>query len=271
MVPSRHGVRVLRSAAPLMLAVVLGCSQGSGSADTATTVGAPTTIAPATAAPATTAAPTTTSTTLPPDEDLVPCPETQFREQFKTKVRMLRCTQTWALGLFDRDTWNCDSDGCDDTRVFKLENGSWVKKATCYLDAPLTPDRRRCYIPDVGVATDADLPPANIACKIWPENSALRWIDETGCPLDESVIEAAINTKCESWTPNEQLPLEPCDSGPMVKKMQRALRAKGYSVDIDGFNGPGTVKALARFQSDAGLQRSGIVDKDTWAALTKGP
>lgn len=269
MVTSGVNIRVRRSAVPLMLAVLLGCSQGGG-ADTATTVGAPTATEPTAAAPVTTVAPTTTSTTLPPDENLVPCPETQFREQFKTKVKMLRCTQTWALGLFDRDTWNCDSDGCDDTRVFKLENGSWVKKATCYLDAPLTPDRRRCYIPDVGIATDADLPPANIACKIWPENSALRWIDETGCPLDESAIQAAINTECESWTPSEQLPLEPCDSGALVKKMQRALRAKGYSVDIDGFNGPRTVKALARFQSDTGLRRSGIVDKDTWAALTKG-
>jgi len=248
----------------LALLILVGCSQGAASEATTTTATPATTAAPA---PTTTIAPATT-TTLPPDENLVDCPVAQFREQFKTKVKMLRCTETWALGLFDRDTWNCDSDGCDDTRVFHLENGAWVKKATCYLDAPLTPARRRCYIPDVGVATDADLPPANIACKIWPENSALKWIDETGCPLDEQVIEQTIATKCETWTPNEQLPLEPCDSGPMVKKLQRALRAKGYSVDIDGFNGPGTVKSLAKFQSDSGLKRTGIGDEATWQALT---
>ena len=75
------------------------------------------------------------------------------------------------------------------------------------------------------------------------------------------------SAKCDGWTPNEILPIEPCDSGPLVRKIQRALRDAGYPVQVDGFNGPGTVRAIALFQKDRNLRRSGIVDQTTLDAL----
>lgn len=181
---------------------------------------------------------------------------------------MLRCTQTWALGSFDKDTWKCGPDGCTDTRVFNLRGGQWVNTATCYLDQPLTEKRRRCYVPDVGLATNAELPPSNIACVIWPLNADPKWVDETGCPLSDEAINRILTTKCDGWTPNEMLPIEPCDSGPLVRRIQRALRDSGYPVQVDGFNGPSTVRAIALFQRDKNLRRSGIVDQSTFDTLT---
>lgn len=249
-----------KSLAVVCLALLVGCA---GSTDSSpTTVAAPS----STAAPATTAAPTTT-TTLPPDETLVECPTKEIAAQFDKRMRMLRCTQTWALGSFDTDTWKCGPDGCTDTRVFNLRGGTWVNTATCYLDQPLTEKRRRCYVPDVGLATNAELPASNIACVIWPLNADPRWVDETGCPLSDEAINRILSTTCDGWTPNEILPLEPCDSGPLVRRVQRALRDAGYPVQVDGFNGPGTVRAIALFQKDRGLRRSGIVDQATLDAL----
>ena len=54
---------------------------------------------------------------------------------------------------------------------------------------------------------------------------------------------------------------------PEVKAFQRALVKAGYPVDTDGFFGDGTVSVLLRFQKEKGLDVSGVVDADTWAAL----
>ncbi|MEY2966381.1 MAG: putative peptidoglycan binding domain [Actinomycetota bacterium] len=251
-----------RSVVVVFLALIVGCS-GSSDVVPSSTTGEATT----TAAPATSAAPTTTTTTLPPDETLAECPTADIAAQYGKRMRMLRCTQTWALGSFDTDTWKCGPDGCTDTRVFNLRGGTWVNTATCYLDSPLTEKRRRCYVPDVGLATDAELPPSNIACVIWPLNADPKWVDETNCPLSDEAINRILSTKCDGWTPNEFLPLEPCDSGPLVRKVQRALRDAGYPVQVDGFNGPGTVRAIALFQRDKDLRRSGIVDQTTLDTL----
>jgi peptidoglycan hydrolase-like protein with peptidoglycan-binding domain len=53
----------------------------------------------------------------------------------------------------------------------------------------------------------------------------------------------------------------------LVRKIQRALRDAGFPVQVDGFNGPGTVRAIALFQKDKDLRRSGIVDQTTLDAL----
>lgn len=55
--------------------------------------------------------------------------------------------------------------------------------------------------------------------------------------------------------------------GPNVKELQRALK-----ISADGIFGPGTKKAVIRFQLGSGLSADGIVGKDTWSLLrTRGP
>jgi hypothetical protein len=64
--------------------------------------------------------------------------------------------------------------------------------------------------------------------------------------------------------------LEPGDTGPQVKALQRALVQLGYSVGtIDGTYGPTTETALKQFQTAAGLTPDGVFGPTTRAALIR--
>jgi hypothetical protein len=54
------------------------------------------------------------------------------------------------------------------------------------------------------------------------------------------------------------------DKGAAVKAIQ-----KGLKLTADGDFGPGTKKAVEKFQGSNGLPVTGIVDKDTWSKLVK--
>jgi len=65
-------------------------------------------------------------------------------------------------------------------------------------------------------------------------------------------------------------PLVPGDTGDMVKALQLALIAHGYSVGPAGANGNfggDTLSAVEAFQSDASVQVQPRCEKTTWAAL----
>ncbi len=57
------------------------------------------------------------------------------------------------------------------------------------------------------------------------------------------------------------------DKGPLVETLQKRLNAAGYSVVVDGDYGPGTLSAVAAFQSDKGLIVDGVAGPKTTAAL----
>jgi peptidoglycan hydrolase-like protein with peptidoglycan-binding domain len=54
-----------------------------------------------------------------------------------------------------------------------------------------------------------------------------------------------------------------------IKKMQTALNAHGASVTVDGKMGPKTKSALMAFQKANNLKMTGMMDKETAAALMK--
>ncbi|GIV97552.1 MAG: N-acetylmuramoyl-L-alanine amidase [Herpetosiphonaceae bacterium] len=56
-------------------------------------------------------------------------------------------------------------------------------------------------------------------------------------------------------------------SGERVKTVQYLLRARGYSITVDGIFGSGTESAVKSFQSSKGLTVDGIVGPQTWEAL----
>ena len=56
-------------------------------------------------------------------------------------------------------------------------------------------------------------------------------------------------------------------TGDEVAVLQSLLRTLGFALAIDGDFGPGTEVAVARFQSEQGLDADGIVGAQTWAAL----
>jgi molecular chaperone DnaK len=79
---------------------------------------------------------------------------------------------------------------------------------------------------------------------------------------------AGSSVSCGPLVPNETLPLEPCQKGDAIKRVQAALAALGYSVVVDGQYGPATADAVQAFQVRAGLQpASGVVDQATWTTL----
>jgi peptidoglycan hydrolase-like protein with peptidoglycan-binding domain len=58
--------------------------------------------------------------------------------------------------------------------------------------------------------------------------------------------------------------------GPWVSTLQQRLRAKGYSIAVDGAFGPKTDAAVRAFQRSRGLVVDGIVGPRTWGALNGG-
>jgi hypothetical protein len=57
------------------------------------------------------------------------------------------------------------------------------------------------------------------------------------------------------------------DTGPRVRRLQRALARLGYDVTPDGVFGPGTTAAVRGFQADAGLDADGVVGSRTASAI----
>ncbi len=56
-------------------------------------------------------------------------------------------------------------------------------------------------------------------------------------------------------------------SGRNVVTIQYLLKARGYTVSVDGAFGPGTTTAVKSFQSSQGLSNDGVVGTNTWEKL----
>ena len=186
---------------------------------------------------------------------------------FGEKIKPEACTATWAFGDTDRDSWNCPDEGCDQTRIWKLVDTKWTTTAICYRNQPLTRYSRSCYIPNVGPATLAEIPPSDVACAIWPMNRSLKWIEETGCEPRKADIDAALSGKCDGYFEATALPVERCDQGRAVTEMQKRLKAAGFDTQVDGYFGEKMARAVYDFQAKNSLLKSGVIDRATWRAL----
>lgn len=89
----------------------------------------------------------------------------------------------------------------------------------------------------------------------------------------ESAVSSNSDTKvpepssCPDYQDNYSVPYLYCDSGSDVVSIQQALVDLGYSVDVDGYYGPGTRSAVKKFQSSRGLSATGQVNSSTWSSL----
>lgn len=247
---------------PLLFGLV-ACTKTSDSAATTTTA----TVATTSTLPVATT--TTAPTFLNPasGEKEVACDNKAIGANYGEKLRLEKCTSTWAFGDTDRDRWNCPDEGCPQTRLFHLDGAKWVNTTTCQRSLPLTRFFMSCYIPNVGAATLKELPPSDVACIIWPANKTLKYVVETGCEPDLASITASLNEKCTGYFAPTELPLEKCDHGVAVQLMQTRLRTAGYSTSVDGYYGPAMALAVYKFQKDKGLFKSGMIDVTTWKAL----
>jgi peptidoglycan hydrolase-like protein with peptidoglycan-binding domain len=103
---------------------------------------------------------------------------------------------------------------------------------------------------------------------------------KTLCFVAAAVVAGAVSTQtvsaqerptafraCASYRFNDQYPIRLCDKGDDVKTIQAALRAVDGAIDVDGYFGPNTLRAVREFQGRHGLQVDGLVGPRTWAAL----
>jgi len=222
----------------------------------------------------TTTVPLQTTTTLPAlsnppsGEKSITCNNKAIGAIYGEKLRLEYCTDTWAMGDTDQDTWNCPKEGCAQTRLYHLVDAKWTSPAICRRDKPLTQFALSCYVPNAGPATLAEIPPKDVACIIWQANKSLTYVAETGCTPSKAEINASLSTECTGYFAAVSLPLEKCDTGGAVTVMQKQLRAAGYSVSVDGYFGPALAKAVYAFQGEKSLQQLGIIDSATWDALS---
>jgi hypothetical protein len=55
--------------------------------------------------------------------------------------------------------------------------------------------------------------------------------------------------------------------GAHVETVQAQLKARGWTISVDGSYGPGTEKVVRTFQQNKGLKADGVVGPVTWAAI----
>lgn len=251
-------------ALPFALALLVGCTK-SASSDNSN--------AQAKAESSTTTAVAATTSTIAalknPDsgEKAIACDNKAISASYGEKVKAEKCTATWAMGDTDTDSWNCPKEGCNQTRIFHFVNNKWTNTATCQRSLPLTRYKSTCYIPNVGAATLAELPPADVACAIWSANNLLRYVTETGCNPSAAEINAQFSSECTGYTAAATLPLEKCDTGAAVKTAQKKLKEAGYNTNVDGFFGPSMAKAVYEYQGAKSLIKTGLIDDATWNSL----
>lgn len=256
--------RVLAVVALTVLASA--CSSG-GTLSTDTTQSGD---AAATSVPTESTLPSTSTTAVAEpsgaDEDVVECDVKALRAALNSKMKMDLCTTSWAVGNTDRDTWNCPKAGCRQISLFHLD-GAWKKTVVCDSTQPLTYWKGSCYREDMTSVQATDIPPPSIQCKIWPANTDFNFLTVTGCKATKEVIAAATTGACTHWSQNFILPLVKCDSGTGIRLAQGVLKKAGYSVQVDGYFGPSTAKAVFDFQKKQGIEQTGMIDLPTWQKL----
>lgn len=73
--------------------------------------------------------------------------------------------------------------------------------------------------------------------------------------------------ECE-YAPNDEFPIQRCDSGPAVRVIQSILQVLGYNIGtVDSLYGDQTTYAVVAFQENEQLNVDGAVGPETWAAL----
>lgn len=85
------------------------------------------------------------------------------------------------------------------------------------------------------------------------------------CKLLDYGLDNAVSDQPEPAS--TRLTLRRGSKGSDVRDLQRALRSRGYNLDIDGIFGPDTEFFVKSFQGTHNLERDGIVGPLTWAAL----
>ena len=66
---------------------------------------------------------------------------------------------------------------------------------------------------------------------------------------------------------SRELPLTPCMQGATVSAVQQGLAESGYTMDVDGYFGPGTMRTIMRFEQSTGMTVTGQITTALITAL----
>lgn len=103
-----------------------------------------------------------------------------------------------------------------------------------------------------------------VSCGDGRDSIELEWLPEfslfVAMPFQNSEF-------CFGMREDLDLPLSNCSEGWPVSMAQEAIADQGISVDIDGRFGPGTQRAVLRYQQELGLPLTGQVDPLTWSVM----
>ena len=101
----------------------------------------------------------------------------------------------------------------------------------------------------------------------WHLDRSGSWILRPAGPPPPRPAPVVDPPSCDAYGFNDQYPIRRCDQGYAVLIVQSALIDAGYTIDVDGYFGPGTETAVRDFQLDAGLEVDGLVGPHTWLTL----
>ena len=155
------------------------------------------------------------------------------------RISDIRCSSGWAMTYSNDYAWN------DTDQLFFRFNGSEPVLVGSY------------YGPENGCLLNG------VPAEAWPA---------FGCaPVPPPPPPVVDPPSCDTYSFNDQYPIRRCDEGYAVYMIQQALVDHGYTVDVDGYFGPGTEQAVRDFQRIEGLEVDGLVGPNTWSTLVGGP
>ena len=191
-----------------------------------------------TPAPATTQAPAATSDAAPA-EPVGPCPTYTTDEEFPVglcakgeTVRKIQQLLSYADPSVEVDGFF----GPATEEAVKAVQAGWGVPRTGVMDRELYERTDAYYFHDDPLP---ELDPALTERQVIPASSP--------------------DFPCEYFEATEG-PLFPCSSGQLVAELQSALASIGYSIDVDGQYGPGTMTAVQSVQESMGMYDTGIAD-----------
>ncbi len=174
-----------------------------------------------------------------------------------------RCSGDWATGQAVAYVEGGCAD-CDGVTLFHRVAGRWTENGGCLYRSVIIAGSKGC--------TEMWQVPPEVLCEVWL-NSELGALWETGCPPWLDSLERAQTEPCtyygeldptdDDWGPA----FGTCRKGLLVQQVQRRLVELGYTVDVDGFFGPQSARAIAHFQRAQGLTVSAVIDPPSIAAL----
>jgi hypothetical protein len=90
-------------------------------------------------------------------------------------------------------------------------------------------------------------------------------------PTDDAQGDSSHDAQQATPPPYPGVQLRRRSSGTHVTVVQTQLRARGWTIEVDGSFGPGTERVVRTFQKHKGLKVDGVVGPATWAALWELP